>query len=644
MRFLKEWFGRGRRSSVRRSQARSATPGLEMLERRDLLNGSPLPVLMVLADQRDFYYTEYSDTRMSLEAAGLDVVVAAATTQPTTPHWNSGQGESTGEVVPDLALSAASADDYSAIVFVGGWGSSMYQYAYNDPNLDGTTDNYYADNHYNGDDDIWDGVIAPTKVAVNNLINDFLADDKHVAAICHGVTVLAWARVDGVSPLAGRQVAVPLTVGSPTQFYNGAWAPYPSLSGQYDQVIANGGLANPVSGQYGDPGTVADDVVVDGRIITAENYDSALHFGEVIAQEITSSNDAPQVQDAAWTLEENSPAGTVAGNVSAFDPDVGQTLSYAIVAGNTYGAFAIDAATGVVTVANAAAINFEATPSFTLTVQATDNGNPALEGFGEITIDLLNVVEPSVSFTGMDVLVTGTVNADTMYLWSGATSNQVYAWVNGEQSGPFLLPEGGRVVVHGGDGNDQIYATDLRVGATIYGEGGHDQITGGKADDILDGGDGWDRIWAGAGNDLLIGGAGNDFLHGREGSDIILGGAGDDRLDGFDGRDLLLGGLGGDHLNGGAGEDLLIGGTTSYDDDHAALAAVMAGWTAADDMADRIEMLSAGVDGGYRLQWGETLQDDGVSDVFLGGPDADWLLAALSDALCQDDDDAVTLA
>ena len=34
-----------------------------------------------------------------------------------------------GNVRPDLALSDVKAEDYSAIVFVGGWGSSMYQYS-----------------------------------------------------------------------------------------------------------------------------------------------------------------------------------------------------------------------------------------------------------------------------------------------------------------------------------------------------------------------------------------------------------------------------------------------------------------------------------------------------------------------------------
>ena len=246
-------------------------------------SASPLPVLLVIADQQDFYYREYADTRSSLEAMGVRVRVAATTTKRSFPHPNSGQpAGSDGSVKPDLALAQARAGEYSAIAFVGGWGSSMYQYAYNDPNLDGVIDNYYWHAPYNGDDNLKDGRISKSKTVVNNLINDFIEQDKYVAAICHGVTVLAWARVDGHSPLAGRVVSVPF-IGSPATFYFGMWYRDYELS-QYEQVVANGAFANETSGAYGDPFTVADDVVVDGRIITAENYDSARLFGAVIAK------------------------------------------------------------------------------------------------------------------------------------------------------------------------------------------------------------------------------------------------------------------------------------------------------------------------------------------------------------------------
>ena len=44
------------------------------------------------------------------------------------------------------------------------------------------------------------------------------------------------------------------------------------------------------------------------------------------------------------------------------DPDVGQAHTFAITAGNTAGAFAIDPATGQITVANSAALDFETNP------------------------------------------------------------------------------------------------------------------------------------------------------------------------------------------------------------------------------------------------------------------------------------------
>jgi Ca2+-binding RTX toxin-like protein len=605
---------------------------MEALESRKVFAADPLPVLMVLADQQDFYYREYDETRIGIESEGLEVVVAATTTNPTYPHPGSGQGASSGEVVPDIALANVAPDDYSAIVFIGGWGASMYQYAYNDPNEDGITDNFYSNPLYNADADLNDGQIAPQKVIVNNLINAFVQDEKHIAAICHGVTVLAWARVGGTSPLAGKQVSVPTTVTAPDQFYDGAWRNGGYLMGQYDQVIANGGIASPISGSIGNPATVADDVVVDGKLITGENFESALYFGEVLAQEVLASlpapNQSPAVSDEQWALPENSPAGTFVGQVNASDPDAGQTLSYAITAGNVGNAFAIDPVTGAISVANPVALNFEVEPSFTLTVEVTDSGDPALSSLAEIQISLGDVAEGPVTVVGNDLVVRGTVGADTIYLWSGNAAHTAYAWLNGQQFGPFDLPNGGQVKVFGDDGNDQIYATDLHVSAAIFGEAGHDLITGGSANDLLDGGDGVDRLWAGLGNDLVRGGNDNDFLYGREGNDLLLGGAGNDYLDGWDGADLLIGGTGSDTLCGGAGEDLLIGGATSYDQDLTALASLLANWSSQTEMDARISLIEN--DPNFPLTLA-SITDDGVKDTLVGGAAADWYFGQAGD-------------
>ncbi|MEL6109915.1 MAG: DJ-1/PfpI family protein [Planctomycetota bacterium] len=225
----------------------------------------PQPVLMVIANQ-DFYHREYYETRQSLEAQGLEVVVAAATAETATPHAISVIAGRDPNVDPDLALAAANAADYSGIVFVGGYGAASYQYAF-----DGVYDNPV----YRGDE--------VTKAVVNDLINAFVQQDKHVTAICNGVTVLAWARVDGESPIAGLQVS--------------SWAAnLPSANGGETQVtrehIESNGATQFQSGSIGDPTTVEDDVFIDGNIITAENYDSAYAFGNVVAEQILAKHAA----------------------------------------------------------------------------------------------------------------------------------------------------------------------------------------------------------------------------------------------------------------------------------------------------------------------------------------------------------------
>jgi hypothetical protein len=79
------------------------------------------------------------------------------------------------------------------------------------------------------------------------------------------------------------------------------------------------------------------------------------------------------------------------GRVAASDPDAQTRLTYAITAGNNNGAFAIDPATGVMTVANRKALNASGANSLRLTVQALDNGTPALSGTNTVVVDLRNV-------------------------------------------------------------------------------------------------------------------------------------------------------------------------------------------------------------------------------------------------------------
>lgn len=127
--------------------------------------------------------------------------------------------------------------------------------------------------------------------------------------------------------------------------------------------------------------------------------------------------------------------------------------------------------------------------------------------------------------------------------------------------GPLLFPPSGGVAwMQGGDGRDEL----------IGGVAG-DLIEGG-ADGVYNSEAGGDIAWGGLGNDELYAdlklpvkdaitagasgtgsGVKGDFLSGGANDDWTIGGAGDDYVDGGSGNDVLVGGLGNDNLTGDAG-------------------------------------------------------------------------------------------
>jgi len=95
-------------------------------------------------------------------------------------------------------------------------------------------------------------------------------------------------------------------------------------------------------------------------------------------------NNPPTVDNAAFAVDENAAAGTVVAAVVARDPD-NDPLTFSITGGNTSGAFAIGATSGVLTVSNPSALN----PSvgFTLTVRVVDPGG--LSDAAAVTVDVV---------------------------------------------------------------------------------------------------------------------------------------------------------------------------------------------------------------------------------------------------------------
>jgi VCBS repeat-containing protein len=111
---------------------------------------------------------------------------------------------------------------------------------------------------------------------------------------------------------------------------------------------------------------------------------------------LTDVNEPPVINNQAFSIVENAANGAIVGTVVVTDPDAGQTLTCSILSGNTSGAFAINASTGVLTVANSAALNFEVTPSFAHVVKVQDNGTGTFSAQATVTVSPTDVNEPPV--------------------------------------------------------------------------------------------------------------------------------------------------------------------------------------------------------------------------------------------------------
>ncbi|MEM7580722.1 MAG: cadherin domain-containing protein, partial [Cyanobacteria bacterium P01_A01_bin.80] len=121
-------------------------------------------------------------------------------------------------------------------------------------------------------------------------------------------------------------------------------------------------------------------------------------FTKSLTIAVTNVNEAPTVDDAILTVDENSTSGTEVGIITATDPE-NEALTLAITSGNldpdndSNLAFAIDSSTGTITVNDKDDLDFEVTPTFNLEVLATDPGS--LTNTANITVNL-NDVAPAV--------------------------------------------------------------------------------------------------------------------------------------------------------------------------------------------------------------------------------------------------------
>ena len=233
-------------------------------------------------------------------------------------------------------------------------------------NFNGTGSFEYTVSDGNGGSDT--GLVTITVTAVNDapVVNDQSFSVSEAASNGTSVGTVLASDVDVGDTLGYALSAGPFAINATT-----------------GEITVNGALDFDTTPSYTLTVTVTD------------NGAGTLSDTATITINVTDVNEAPTYNDASRSIDENVAAGTnVGAAVTGTDPDAGQVLSYSIVSGNTGGAFAINSATGQIT--TAAAINFEATPSYSLVVRATDNGTPVLSDDATVSITVNNLNDAPV--------------------------------------------------------------------------------------------------------------------------------------------------------------------------------------------------------------------------------------------------------
>lgn len=232
--------------------------------------------------------------------------------------------------------------------------------------------------------------------------------------------------VAATDPNAGQTLTYAITGGNPSAAF------------AIDPATGQITVANPAALDY------ESAAVLGLTVQVTDNGSPALSAQATVTVNLNDQNDAPQFALAAnYNVDENSAAGTPVGVATATDQDKGQTLTYAILDGNAGGAFAIDPATGLITVANTGMLNYEATTSFTLVVSATDNGSPVLSTTTFLTIHVNDVNEAPVTanqqFTANSNDATGKVLGSVPGSDVDAGQTLTYAITGGNAGGAFAI-------------------------------------------------------------------------------------------------------------------------------------------------------------------------------------------------------------
>lgn len=176
-------------------------------------------------------------------------------------------------------------------------------------------------------------------------------------------------------------------------------------------------------------------------IRVTDNGAGNLSSQATVTVSLNNVNETPVIQNQSFSVIQNTTNGTIVGTIIASDPDLNQTISFAIMAGNTNNAFSVNASNGKLSVSNSAALN---PGTFSLTVRATDSGTPALYAQANVTVTVTqqgnqSPVIANQTFGVQGYAPNGTVVGTVVATDPDAGQSLSYSIISGNTSNVFLL-------------------------------------------------------------------------------------------------------------------------------------------------------------------------------------------------------------
>jgi len=241
--------------------------------------------------------------------------------------------------------------------------------------------------------------------------------------------------------------------------------------------------------------TVKDADLVDYKIaskytLTVQVSDEGeLDDTATVTVNIRDVDESPKVEEGqVFSVAESSGNGTLVGTVLATDPNIDDTLSYSIIAGNTGSTFAIDSTSGELTVKNAGSLDYETANSYELTVQASDgvyvnaaivtvnlgneNEPPAVEDDNQI-FDL-DENSPNGTFVGTVAVNDPDGDVLTFTIIRGITANAFNSLSIGENTGELTVRDATLIDYEASTSfsiyvrvSDGVSSQDIRVGVNL---------------------------------------------------------------------------------------------------------------------------------------------------------------------------------